>query len=65
MSRDIIEMAQKSNAYIDDLVDMSDPVVLSANDCQSEIVQYFAGCNILITGGSGFLGMLLVEKLLR
>ncbi|XP_012288352.1 fatty acyl-CoA reductase wat [Orussus abietinus] len=31
----------------------------------SEIAQFFANRNVLVTGGSGFLGKLLVEKLLR
>lgn len=31
----------------------------------SKVADFFTGCNILITGGSGFVGKLLVEKLLR
>lgn len=31
----------------------------------SEIQQYFAGSTAFVTGGTGFLGRLLVEKLLR
>ncbi|KAF7993213.1 hypothetical protein HCN44_006273 [Aphidius gifuensis] len=31
----------------------------------SHVADFFTGCNILITGGSGFVGKLLVEKLLR
>lgn len=58
-------MSHNSNIYIEDLLDMSDPIIPSATSDTSEIVQYFAGCNILVTGGSGFLGMLLIEKLLR
>jgi len=57
-------MRHKSNIYIDDLLDMSDPKE-TVSSVTSEIIQYFAGCNILITGGSGFLGMLLIEKILR
>ncbi|XP_074097141.1 fatty acyl-CoA reductase wat [Cotesia typhae] len=32
---------------------------------KSEIAEFFEGCNVLVTGGSGFVGKLLVEKLLR
>ncbi|KAJ8688342.1 hypothetical protein QAD02_024137, partial [Eretmocerus hayati] len=32
---------------------------------ESEVAKFFDGLNILVTGGSGFLGKLLVEKLLR
>lgn len=31
----------------------------------SEVASFYAGCNVLITGGSGFLGKLLIEKILR
>jgi len=55
-------MAEKKN-YIEEMLDMSDS--LDTSHYQSEIPQFFAGCNILITGTSGFLGILLIEKLLR
>lgn len=32
---------------------------------RTEIQNFYAGKTILITGGSGFLGILLIEKLLR
>lgn len=32
---------------------------------KSEIAEFYAGCNVLITGGSGFVGKVLIEKLLR
>lgn len=32
---------------------------------ESEVTKFYDGLNILVTGGSGFLGKLLVEKLLR
>lgn len=38
---------------------------ISDLDGGSEIAKFYAGCNILITGGSGFVGKLLIEKLLR
>lgn len=56
-------MTQKSKAYIDELLDMSDPP--DTSNCQSEVSPYYAGRNVLITGGSGFLGILLIERLLR
>ncbi|XP_039308147.1 fatty acyl-CoA reductase 1-like [Solenopsis invicta] len=56
-------MTQTNKDYLEDMLDMSD--VPNINDCQSEIPQFFARSNILITGGSGFLGILLIEKLLR
>lgn len=56
-------MAQKNKTYIEDMLDMSDPP--DTSNCESEISRFFAGCNVLITGGSGFLGILLIEQLLR
>lgn len=35
------------------------------NPSDSEIVNWYAGQNILITGGTGFMGKILIEKLLR
>lgn len=35
------------------------------DDSISEIQQFFRGTNIFITGVTGFLGRILVEKLLR
>lgn len=56
-------MAENKN-YIEEMLDMSD-LSLDTNHYQSEIPQFFAGCNIFITGASGFVGILLIEKLLR
>ncbi|XP_012056946.1 PREDICTED: fatty acyl-CoA reductase 1-like [Atta cephalotes] len=55
-------MTRGSKDYLEDMLDMSE---FPINDSQSEIPQFFTGCNVLITGGSGFLGQLLIEKLLR
>merc|ERR1711934_990918 len=37
---------------------------LLAEDAGSEIVQFFAGKNVFITGGTGYLGRVLIHKLL-
>jgi FlaA1/EpsC-like NDP-sugar epimerase len=31
----------------------------------SEVTEFFNGLNIFVTGGSGFVGKLLIEKILR
>ncbi|CAH4032407.1 unnamed protein product [Pieris brassicae] len=38
---------------------------MEENQAESQIPKSFAGANILLTGGTGFLGKLLIEKLLR
>ncbi|KAL6433313.1 hypothetical protein ACFW04_006475 [Cataglyphis niger] len=44
---------------------MSDLSTKDFSDYQSEIPQFFTGCKVFLTGASGFLGILLIEKLLR
>lgn len=55
-------MAMKSNAYVEDILDMSEPP--ESNE-KSNIAEFFDHANVLITGGTGFLGKLIIEKLLR
>ena len=51
-----------SKHYIDEMLNMNDT---DENIGNSEVTEFYEKCNVLITGGSGFLGMLLIEKLLR
>lgn len=34
-------------------------------DSRSEIQEFYSGANVLITGGTGFMGKILIDKLLR
>ena len=60
-----------SQCYMEDMLNMSeDKEELINEDSKvenraSEITNFFKDLNVLVTGGSGFLGKLLVEKLLR
>lgn len=58
-------MAQKKSCSEETLnmLNMSD--FPNTSHRQSEIPQFFANCNVLITGASGFVGTLLIEKILR
>lgn len=37
----------------------------NSNFCQSEIAEYYKNKSIFITGATGFIGKVLIEKLLR
>ena len=52
------------NAYIDDISYQCDDSAI-LNSEKSKIAEWFAHTNVLVTGGTGFLGKLIVEKLLR
>lgn len=52
-----------SNANLNEIAHLPETPVL--NHEKSEIAEFFAGTNVLVTGGTGFLGILLIEKLLR
>ncbi|XP_014218670.1 fatty acyl-CoA reductase wat-like [Copidosoma floridanum] len=64
-------MEDSSQTYVESMLDMrrDDPETVSesspASEDGSEVTGFYDGLNILVTGGSGFLGKLLVEKLLR
>ncbi|XP_017889314.1 fatty acyl-CoA reductase wat-like [Ceratina calcarata] len=51
-----------SSDYVNDLLDFSEAPSLSE---KSEIIAFFNNATVLVTGGTGFLGKLLIEKLLR
>uniref|UniRef100_A0A1A9WT59 Fatty acyl-CoA reductase n=1 Tax=Glossina brevipalpis TaxID=37001 RepID=A0A1A9WT59_9MUSC len=44
---------------------MKAPTVEDVNNEKSEVASWYAGKNVLITGATGFMGKVLVEKLLR
>ncbi|OXU31410.1 hypothetical protein TSAR_005861 [Trichomalopsis sarcophagae] len=58
-------MRPNGNTYLDDMFNMKDQSNVDAAEGISEVTNFYVGCNVLITGGSGFLGKLLLEKLLR
>lgn len=53
---------KNSQHYIEEYVQVEDEV---EDLGVSEVTNFYEGCNVFITGGSGFLGKLLIEKLLR
>lgn len=56
--------SEGSNAYIDDISYQCDDAP-NLNSEEGKITEWFAHTNVLITGATGFLGKLIVEKLLR
>ncbi|XP_076672853.1 putative fatty acyl-CoA reductase CG5065 isoform X2 [Andrena cerasifolii] len=64
-SRYTVKMTSEGgNAYIDDISYQCDESSI-LNPEKSKIAEWFSHTNVLITGGTGFLGKLIVEKLLR
>ncbi|XP_001600309.1 fatty acyl-CoA reductase wat-like [Nasonia vitripennis] len=57
-------MITSSQSYFEDMLSMKDEQP-NLDSGVSEVTRFYAGLNILVTGGSGFLGKLLIEKLLR
>lgn len=51
-------------SYFEDMLSMKDEQP-DLDSGVSEVTRFYDGLNILVTGGSGFLGKLLIEKLLR
>ena len=50
--------------YIEEFISMDDDE--EEQDLgKSEVTEFYEGLNVFLTGGSGFLGRLLAEKLLR
>lgn len=37
----------------------------SKNETESEIQQFYNGANVFVTGATGFIGQVLIEKILR
>lgn len=60
-----------SRSYLDDIMERisddleSERLMTDTPQEGSEIIKFYSGCNVLVTGGSGFMGKILIEKLLR
>ncbi|XP_051170329.1 fatty acyl-CoA reductase wat-like [Leptopilina boulardi] len=59
-----MSVQKTSQDYIDEMISMSKDTNEIVTE-KSEVTDFFTNCNIFVTGGSGFIGKLLLEKLLR
>lgn len=58
-------LSTSGQTYCEDMLNMTVDDQPEIDTGNSEVTRFFDGLNVLVTGGSGFLGKLLVEKLLR
>lgn len=66
MSKKIIKMSieKTSEDYIEEMIRMAKDTNENVSE-KSDVTDFYSNCNIFITGGSGFIGKLLLEKVLR
>lgn len=56
--------SENGKSYVNEMLNMYEDESMCESGV-SEVTEFFDGLNVLVTGGSGFLGKLLVEKILR